>query len=84
MSLKNWMFRSLEAELSTYDLTHTPLAELCALVVAAQKVALGAVVPPAPDGVPPPPAEEPERIDIEPTAPRDCGPTEGAVSRRPR
>ena len=25
-SLKNWMFRSLEAELSTYDLTHTPLA----------------------------------------------------------
>ena len=82
-SLKNWMFRSLEAELSTYDLTHTPLAELYALVVAAQKVALGAVVPPAPDGVPPPPAEEPERIDIEPTAPRDCGPTESAVSRRP-
>jgi hypothetical protein len=49
--LRSYVFKQLEAELTTFELLTTPFVDLCRLIAAAQKrETMGATIPPMPAG----------------------------------
>ena len=68
MTLKGWVLRTLDAELTTFELLKQPLGEVVGMIAQARKAAAGVVLPGLVDPGSLPPMEEPERIISQPAA----------------